>query len=67
MNPNATLITSFYEAFQERDHAGMIACYHPSIHFSDPVFTDLHGSEAKAMWHMLCERGTDLNVTFRDV
>lgn len=67
MNANSNLITSFYEAFQQRDHVAMIASYHPSIHFSDPVFTDLHGEEAKAMWHMLCERGTDLNVTFRDV
>ena len=67
MDPNSILITSFYESFQERDHAGMIACYHPSIHFSDPVFTDLHGKEVKAMWHMLCERGADLEVTFRDV
>lgn len=67
MNPNSNLVTAFYEAFQERDHAGMIACYHPSIHFSDPVFADLRGNEAKAMWHMLCERGTDLEVTYRDV
>ncbi len=67
MTSNANLITSFYDAFQKRDHAGMIDCYHPSIHFSDPVFTDLRGNEAKAMWHMLCERGTDLDVTFRDV
>jgi len=67
MNSNSDLITTFYEAFQRRDHAAMIACYHPSIHFSDPVFTDLRGNEAKAMWHMLCERGNDLEVTFRDV
>ncbi len=67
MKANSNLITSFYEAFQQRDHVAMIACYHPSIHFSDPVFTDLHGEEAKAMWHMLCERGTDLGVVFRDV
>ena len=67
MNAHADLITSFYQAFQARDHAGMIACYSPSIHFSDPVFTDLRGSEAMAMWHMLCERGTDLEVSFRDV
>lgn len=45
----------------------MIACYHPKVHFSDPVFTDLHGNRAKAMWHMLCERGKDLQVSFRDV
>ncbi len=67
MNSHADLITSFYEAFQERDHTGMNECYHPSIHFSDPVFTDLHGEGAKAMWHMLCESGTDLEVTFNSV
>jgi len=67
MNPHADLITSFYEAFQERDYAGMNECYHPQVHFSDPVFTDLRGDEARAMWHMLCERGTDLEVTFNRV
>ena len=67
MTSNTDLITSFYEAFERKDHAGMAACYHPEIHFSDPVFLDLNGDEARAMWHMLCERGTDLTVTFRDV
>ncbi len=67
MNNNQELITKFYTAFQQKDYAGMIACYHPDIHFSDPVFTDLHGNQAKAMWHMLCERGQDLQVVFSDV
>ena len=67
MNSHSDLITTFYEAFQKRDYEGMIDCYHSSIRFSDPVFTDLRGNEAKAMWHMLCERGTDLEVTFCDV
>jgi ketosteroid isomerase-like protein len=61
------LITSFYEAFQRKDYEAMNACYHPSIRFSDPVFQDLEGGEVKAMWHMLCERGTDLVVTYSDV
>ena len=60
-------IESFYRSFQQRDYEGMIACYHPSIHFSDPVFPDLRGDEARAMWHMLCEQGTDLHVTFTNV
>jgi ketosteroid isomerase-like protein len=64
---NQTPIETFYTAFQQRDHAAMIACYHPDIHFSDPVFTNLRGNRAKAMWHMLCERGTDLQVTFNNV
>jgi ketosteroid isomerase-like protein len=64
---NQQLIRNFYTAFQQRDYAGMIACYHPDVHFSDPAFGDLHGQRAMAMWHMLCERGKDLQVTFRDV
>jgi ketosteroid isomerase-like protein len=64
---HADTITTFYEALQRRDHEAMAACYHPDIHFSDPVFQELHGDEVRAMWHMLCEQGTDLDVTFRDV
>jgi hypothetical protein len=58
------LMEQFYTCFQQRDFAGMIGCYHPQIQFADPVFTDLKGKRACAMWHMLCERGTDLQVTF---
>jgi ketosteroid isomerase-like protein len=56
------LIERFYGAFAERDGAGMAACYAPDVHFSDPVFTDLKGPEAGAMWRMLTERATDLRV-----
>jgi ketosteroid isomerase-like protein len=59
---NQELIERFYSAFAQRDGAGMAACYAPDVHFSDPVFTDLHGAEAGAMWRMLTERGTDLRV-----
>jgi ketosteroid isomerase-like protein len=59
---NDALIERFYSAFAQRDGAGMAACYAPDVHFSDPVFTDLHGREAGAMWRMLTERGTDLRV-----
>jgi ketosteroid isomerase-like protein len=61
------LITHFYERFAQRDYAGMIACYHPQVTFFDPVFMELKGKQAGAMWHMLCERSTDLAITFRDV
>jgi ketosteroid isomerase-like protein len=67
MQANATIITTFYECFQRRDHAGMIACCHPQITFFDPVFRSLQGKQVGAMWHMLCERGTDLSVTFNGV
>lgn len=63
----AQLITHFYERFAKRDHAGMIACYHPQATFFDPVFLELKDKQVGAMWHMLCERGTDLAITFADV
>jgi ketosteroid isomerase-like protein len=67
MNANQQLLQTFYTAFGRKDHAAMAACYHPEVHFSDPVFTDLQGWRAAAMWRMLCERGKDLTVTFSDV
>jgi hypothetical protein len=67
MNQNEHTITDFYRAFQKRDPGGMAACYHPGIRFSDPVFPDLQGPRAAAMWRMLCERGTDLAIEFRNV
>ena len=67
MHANEETIRRFYGAFQKRDAAGMVACYDPQVEFSDPVFTDLKGARANAMWTMLCERGTDLKLEFRDV
>jgi ketosteroid isomerase-like protein len=67
MHPNGDLIARFYEAFSRRDAQAMIACYHPEIVFSDPVFPDLHGEHARAMWRMLCERGKDLRIEFTQV
>nr|QMS48188.1 ketosteroid isomerase-related protein [uncultured bacterium] len=61
------LIERFYAAFQKRDAAGMAACYHPDVTFSDEAFPGLRGDRARDMWRMLCERGTDLELTFSDV
>lgn len=66
MHPHAALINRFYFAFAGRDHQSMIACYHPAIHFRDEAF-NLHGKRAGAMWHMLCERGTDLTLAHDQV
>ena len=67
MHPNQQLITRFYEAFTRRDAAGMIACYHPQVYFSDAVFVDLSPPEARGMWRMLCGRAKDLSITFSNV
>jgi ketosteroid isomerase-like protein len=56
------LIERFYAAFDERDGDAMAACYRPDAHFWDPVFQDLTGTEAGAMWRMLTGRAEDLRV-----
>ncbi|HEX8826368.1 MAG TPA: nuclear transport factor 2 family protein [Archangium sp.] len=67
MHPNAQLLTDFYSAFQRRDAQAMAACYHPDAEFSDPVFPGLRHARVTSMWTMLCERGKDLELSFRDV
>ncbi len=64
---HAALIERFYSAFARRDHGAMAACYAPDATFSDPVFVGLRGPEVAGMWRMLCERGTDLRIAFRDI
>ncbi|GHM98563.1 ketosteroid isomerase [Cytophagales bacterium WSM2-2] len=61
------LIHRFYKAFQDKDWKTMQLCYHDEIVFNDPVFQNLKGNEAKAMWHMLVEAGKDLTLTFSDI
>jgi ketosteroid isomerase-like protein len=59
---NAQLIERFYAAFAERDGAAMAACYAPDVRFSDPVFPDLRGSRAGAMWRMLTSGSGDARI-----
>ena len=67
MQRHASLIRAFYAAFQRRDHEAMAACYTRDAQFRDPVFLDLTGWRIAAMWHMLCERATDLDVSVANV
>lgn len=60
MHPHAALIERFYDAFGRRDAEAMAACYHDDIVFSDPIFGELEGEEARDMWRMLCERAQGL-------
>ena len=64
---NRETIDRFYSALAARDHETMTGCYRNEARFSDPVFGELRGDEVRAMWRMLCERGTDLVVTHSDV
>jgi ketosteroid isomerase-like protein len=69
LHPNAQLIHAFYTAFQNRDAAGMAACYHADVVFSDPVFPRLESARAVAMWQMFCARAekSGLRIEFSDV
>ena len=67
MHEHEELIRRFYTSFQKRDAAGMAACYHQDVEFSDGAFPDLKGERARAMWAMLCESAQDLRIEFRDV
>lgn len=67
MHPNENLIHQFYQAFNNKDHAGMQKCYAEAIHFSDPAFNDLYKKEPGAMWHMLLSGSKDLKVEFSNV
>ena len=60
------LIEIFYGAFAKRDGATMASCYHADATFEDPAFS-LTGADVGHMWTMLCERGKDLKITYRDV
>jgi ketosteroid isomerase-like protein len=65
--PSTTVVQRLYDAFQARDGQAMADCYAPDAAFRDEVF-DLAGrAKIGAMWKMLIERGTDLQLVVRDV
>ncbi|SIT41183.1 conserved hypothetical protein [Paraburkholderia ribeironis] len=66
-HPNTELIERFYTAFQRRDAETMAACYADDVVFSDPVFGELRGDEARDMWRMLVARAQDFSLTFDGV
>jgi len=64
---NKELIERFYTAFDARDGEAMAAAYGPGAHFRDPVFGELSGAQAAAMWRMFASRpGSDLRVELAD-
>lgn len=61
------LIERFYTAFQQRDAEAMAACYADDVVFSDPVFGELRGDEARDMWRMLVARAQNFSLVFDGV
>jgi hypothetical protein len=41
-------------------------CYHPEVKFKDEAF-QLVGKQVPAMWHILCQRGKDLEIEYDQV
>jgi hypothetical protein len=64
MSEEQTRITTFYQGFFAARRNGRLPSPASALH--RPVF-DLHGDDARLMWRMLCTRGKDLQVEFRDV
>ena len=59
---NDALIERFYGAFARGDGTAMAACYGSQVHFHDPVFLDLNGPQAGAMWRMLTGTARDFSL-----
>lgn len=59
---NQKLIERFYAAFDAGDGETMAACYAPGAVFSDPVFPDLQGDRAGAMWTMVTSVPGELDI-----
>lgn len=63
MSSNKALIESFYAAFKNKEFKKMAECYHEDAYFRDEAF-ELKGLYIGAMWHMLCERGADMEMSY---
>jgi ketosteroid isomerase-like protein len=64
---NRALIEHFYGSFDRHDGNAMAAAYAPSARFADPVFGELTGEQAAAMWRMFTSRpDSDLRIELRE-
>jgi len=67
MTANEKLIRTFYTAFQNKDYTIMQQCYADNAVFNDAVFKNLNAPQVRAMWEMLCVKGKDLKLEFKNV
>ena len=61
MQANDEVIRRFFRALMQRNWESLQECYHAKVRFTDEVF-DLSGSNAVAMWRMLCAETRDLQI-----
>lgn len=59
---NEQTVRRLYEGLDRHNGEMMAGCYADGATFSDPVFPELHGDQARDMWRMLTSRATDLAV-----
>jgi hypothetical protein len=59
------LMRQFFAQLAARDVAGMLALYHPDIHYSNPLF-ELRGAQAGAIWQMSWSYLPDIRVVCTD-
>jgi limonene-1,2-epoxide hydrolase len=67
MTSSQLVIHRFYTAFRQKDYKTMQHCYAENACFHDPVFLNRNCPEVRAMWQLLMERGTDLQITFGEI
>jgi ketosteroid isomerase-like protein len=67
VHPNVELLERFYTGLQRSDIAAVRACYAPDVVYSDPVFRELRGDRALAMWEMIFSRDEPMEVSFSDI
>ena len=64
---NKELITSFYQAFANKDYTTMGNLYAENATFKDEAFDLKNGKECAAMWRMLLSRSKDFSLEFSNV
>lgn len=64
---NQELITSFYEAMAQRDHATVGSMYAENATFKDEGYDLKNGKQVASMWAMLLSRAKDYSLEFSNV
>jgi len=60
-------VRHLFDALARGDVAGVAACYHADIFFSDPIFPSLRGEDALRRWHKIAPYVADLAIDIESV
>jgi len=56
------LVETLFTSLQALNHHAMAACYHEAATFSDIAFQLQGRKQIHAMWHMICQKGINVQV-----